>query len=401
MRTVSKLAYLLPVGLALVLSGCMVTGKDIPFLDNPQEQRLRAALAASEPGSSSEPIVKLRMTHGLRNQSLSSPLPSSAGPGTAGVEVITVGKYTIKPFIIDNVVEPGPLRFTRNDVLRVAVWGHEDLEHVTVIQPNGAITIPLVGEISAEGKSAAELRDDIMSRLAFYSDPGPRDLRHGDALTMVMWKHPDLTQTAEVDPEGRVTLPLIGTIDVIGRNINELQKIARKRARRHIRDAEVSLSPEFRNRRILYDPEVSVLAEKLKPRTVAVVGDVQVQGLQPIEGSLRVIEALAQAQYRQDSAELNSVIVIRDSNTRSPGYRRLKLADFIEGKAPGHNIFLKDGDVIIVPKSAIAQVGDFIEKFFARTKPVFDWWIAGQQARFAERVLGNSAQTSEDFLLVQ
>lgn len=134
-----------------------------------------------------------------------------------------------------------------------------------------------------------------------------------------------------------------------------------------------------------------MLASRIEPRRVAVIGEVNFQGLTEIKGSLRIVEALAQAQVRQTTTELNSVVVIRSPNAGSPQYRMIRLDDCFAGRAPDQNIYLGHDDIVIVPKTAIAKVGDFVELFFTRTAPVFNWWSAAWQASVAEK----SAETTK------
>lgn len=54
------------------------------------------------------------------------------------------------------------------DVLMVSVWREEDLQLEVVVRPDGAISIPLAGEIQAAGRSIDELRREITGRLSGY-----------------------------------------------------------------------------------------------------------------------------------------------------------------------------------------------------------------------------------------
>jgi polysaccharide export outer membrane protein len=51
------------------------------------------------------------------------------------------------------------------DVVRVSVWKDESLSADAVVRPDGTITMPLVGELRAAGRTAAELQQDVSQRL--------------------------------------------------------------------------------------------------------------------------------------------------------------------------------------------------------------------------------------------
>jgi polysaccharide export outer membrane protein len=52
------------------------------------------------------------------------------------------------------------------DVVHVGVWKDESLSADAIVRPDGTITIPLVGELRAAGRTAAQLQQDATQRLA-------------------------------------------------------------------------------------------------------------------------------------------------------------------------------------------------------------------------------------------
>ena len=52
------------------------------------------------------------------------------------------------------------------DVVHVSVWKDESLSTSAIVRPDGTITIPLVGELQAAGRTAAQLQQDASQRLA-------------------------------------------------------------------------------------------------------------------------------------------------------------------------------------------------------------------------------------------
>ncbi len=66
--------------------------------------------------------------------------------------------------------EPAPseYRIGREDLLDVSVWRDPDLSRVVPVRPDGNISLPLLGELRAEGKTAAALAEEIASGLRSY-----------------------------------------------------------------------------------------------------------------------------------------------------------------------------------------------------------------------------------------
>ncbi len=57
------------------------------------------------------------------------------------------------------------------DVVRITVWKDPSLSTDTIVRPDGTITIPLVGELPAAGRTTAELQKQAVPRLsAFVKD---------------------------------------------------------------------------------------------------------------------------------------------------------------------------------------------------------------------------------------
>jgi polysaccharide export outer membrane protein len=52
------------------------------------------------------------------------------------------------------------------DVVHIGVWKDESLSTDAIVRPDGTITMPLVGELRAAGRTAAQLQKDASDRLA-------------------------------------------------------------------------------------------------------------------------------------------------------------------------------------------------------------------------------------------
>lgn len=55
-----------------------------------------------------------------------------------------------------------------SDVLRVTVWKDANLSTDAVVRPDGTITLPLVGEVVAAGRTSIALQKEIAQRLSGY-----------------------------------------------------------------------------------------------------------------------------------------------------------------------------------------------------------------------------------------
>ncbi len=56
------------------------------------------------------------------------------------------------------------------DVLDISVWKNEDLSRVVTVRPDGRISLPLIGDVTAAGLTPGELRESIIARLKEYQE---------------------------------------------------------------------------------------------------------------------------------------------------------------------------------------------------------------------------------------
>jgi polysaccharide biosynthesis/export protein len=56
------------------------------------------------------------------------------------------------------------------DVLEITVWRNTDLSKVVAVRPDGRISLPLIGDVGAAGKTAAELAGAIAEKLKEFKE---------------------------------------------------------------------------------------------------------------------------------------------------------------------------------------------------------------------------------------
>ena len=86
-----------------------------------------------------------------------------ADPSRMGQEVAPVDEKT--SLIVTQDYFLGP-----EDVLDITVWKNADLSKLVTVRPDGRISLPLIGDITAVGKTAAQLSSDISAKLKEYKE---------------------------------------------------------------------------------------------------------------------------------------------------------------------------------------------------------------------------------------
>lgn len=83
----------------------------------------------------------------------------------------------------------------KGDELRVFVWRNEQLSGQVTVRPDGKISLPLIQDLSAEGLTALQLKDQITGRLKQYVQ--------NPTVTVIV----DQINSYKVSVLGRVTTP--------------------------------------------------------------------------------------------------------------------------------------------------------------------------------------------------
>ena len=68
----------------------------------------------------------------------------------------------------DQVAQMSEFRMSREDVIEVSVWKAPELSRTVPIRPDGKITLPLLGDVQAEGLKPQELEQKVALALVPY-----------------------------------------------------------------------------------------------------------------------------------------------------------------------------------------------------------------------------------------
>jgi polysaccharide export outer membrane protein len=157
-------------------------------------------------------------------------------------------------------------------------------------------------------------------------DPRTYVIGAEDILMIVVWRERDFTGQVAVRPDGKVTMPLLGDLQAEG--------LTPERLAAQLREA---LS-EYINR-----PEVTVSVYQVNSKKYYISGEVNRPGQFPLVVPVKVFDALANAGGFREFANKKDIVIVR-------GTQRLKFnwEDYLKGKKLEQNIFLENGDTIIV-----------------------------------------------------
>jgi polysaccharide export outer membrane protein len=204
--------------------------------------------------------------------------------------------------------------------------------------------LPIDGSEAIEKKVAPVTLDQMLSELQRSVNDNPPDfsLGKGDILSVSVYDEPDLSlESIPVRPDGKISFPLIGDVNVAGRTVDEVRK-----------DITEGL------RRYLLQPRVAVVVKEFRSIEYTVYGEVAKPGVYPLTTEVSITEAIARAgglakgSFRSSSvelADLEGAFIARNGKILPVDFVRL-----IRGGDLRFDINIYPGDFINIP-SGLSQ----------------------------------------------
>ncbi len=255
----------------------------------------------------------------------------------------------------------GPYKLNVGDRIRIESFADPTLDRKSiVIQPDGHITLRLLGQVRAAGRTVDRLRKTLNKAYKkYYRKPSitvtplRMNTRLEDLRATVDTRHGagGQNRSARVTPEGTISLPMLGSVPAQGLTLAELRQELNARYREQIEGIEV----------------VPVLTRRA-PRFAYVLGEVARPGRFELTGPTTLLQALSMAGSWNPGANLRQIVVFRRGDDWCLMGAMFDLHATLHGKqlCPTGEIWLNDSDVIVVPKRRIIAVTDFTDRVFTR-----------------------------------
>lgn len=155
-------------------------------------------------------------------------------------------------------------------------------------------------------------------------------LNPGDALQISVWGEDSLQKEVKVLPDGSISFPLAGRVEVSNASTVE---------------AEKRITEKLKN--YLPDPQVTVIVASIEGNRAYVIGKVMKPGPILLTAPMTLMQALSLAGGLDRFADQADVKILRAGDkptTISVNYGKL-----LSGKQLESNVVLKTGDTILVP----------------------------------------------------
>ncbi len=175
------------------------------------------------------------------------------------------------------------------------------------------------------GKPHYDYQAERVAQAAYHVGPG-------DVLKISVWKNDQISQQVGVRPDGRITLPLIGDVEVAGKTVDDIATAIAQQSTRFFTEA----------------PSVTVQVAEVKSYRVYVLGEVQKPGEFTPAAQITVLQALSLGGGFSRFANPDAILIVRQ-DTR--GVRRIPFvySQVVRSGDLDENIMLQAGDTVVVP----------------------------------------------------
>ncbi|MFH1467343.1 MAG: polysaccharide biosynthesis/export family protein [Pseudomonadota bacterium] len=193
----------------------------------------------------------------------------------------------------------------------------------------------------------------------------------GDRMSIRVWRHTEMDMEVTVAPDGGITYPLVGRIQVAGMSYPAL-----------VAALEEGLSTYYT------DVSVAVNVEEVSNQKVFVLGEVRTPAVLQVQNDLSILEALARTGGIDPDARTDNVLLIRGGLEKPELFTVNVKAIYADGDL-SQLVYLQRGDIVVVPTKTIADV----ETFFRRIQGVLAPFVGGS-AIYRNAISGGAQGTS-------
>jgi len=274
-----------------------------------------------------------------------------------------VPEYHIGPGDVIEVVyhiyyekSPEDYRLEVQDRISVHLPYSPQFSTTALVRSDGKVSLPLVGELPASGKTVADFTKDLdKSYSRFIKNPSVSvgleefNVKIEELKKAITTASRGQSKIAPVLPDGRVSFPIVGNINVVGLTVKQLEEEVNKRYAEFVRNLQVT-----------------VILLEVHANRLYIFGEVNVPGIYEMTDRYNLLQAFAQAGGFKPSANLSEVLVFRYSGLERPLVFKIDVQNMLDKGFLYNGVFLAPGDVVYVPKTRLDDINDVIAKVFTR-----------------------------------
>jgi protein involved in polysaccharide export with SLBB domain len=172
----------------------------------------------------------------------------------------------------------------------------------------------------------------------------------GDNAVINSYYHPELKQTVTIQPDGKISLLLVGEVTAAGKTAPQLAAELTRAYGKYLNDAKLTVTLTS-----TADQSIYIGGEVTKPSVLS------------IKGELTLTQVIAEAGGFLTTSNREQVLILRQ--TPDGHYRTMQANPEAILRNEADEIYLRRHDVVFVPKTKIAKVDLFVDQYLSQILP--------------------------------
>jgi protein involved in polysaccharide export with SLBB domain len=177
-------------------------------------------------------------------------------------------------------------------------------------------------------------------------------IQPGDELAISFYLNSEFNESVVVRPDGKINLQLAGDLQAAGLTPQALAARLNQ-----------AYSSELRS------PDASVHVKSTPSRQVYIEGEVSKPKAIVLEPGMTLLQAIADAGGLTDNASSDAVVIRRDACGMPQG-SVVNLSEAMKKPSSGEDVALMPRDIVVVPRSTIANINLFIKQYIRNNLPI-------------------------------
>ncbi len=210
---------------------------------------------------------------------------------------------------------------------------------------NKTILLFVVALISGCGYPQLTQEDDATISSDYTYIIGP-----GDSVSIFVWGNPDISTTAHVRPDGKITIPLAEDLLASGKTPSQLARVMEKALSKYVRDPQVVIMVS--GGQGVYSQQVRVIGQ-LSGGTggsgSGVAAHYSAKAF-PYKKDMTLLDLIIQIGGLGQFADGNNASIIRNIDGESQHFG-IRIDDLVDNADLSANVKIFPGDILIIPQS--------------------------------------------------
>lgn len=158
----------------------------------------------------------------------------------------------------------------------------------------------------------------------------------GDKVHIIVWRNPELSLIVPVQPDGKITTPLVEDLVASGKTSSQLARDIEKALAKYVQSPVVTVVvTDFVGP---YSQQIRVIGEAAKPQAL------------PYRENMTLLDVMIAVGGITDFAAGNKASILRTSGGKTEQFG-VRLIDLVRGGDLSVNVAMRPGDVVVIPQS--------------------------------------------------